>query len=212
MVLSMRALALAAIAACMLFGAVASAVAALPVTPDVAWGTDGKVDAVLRVGNTIYVAGTFSNLQDPNSAQTTPVTNLAGIDATTGLPTSFAPVMDGEVFGLATSPDKSRLYAVGNFTTVNGQTQKRIAAFDTDTGASTAGGRTPGRTTSFAASPSPPITCTSAADSRPLEPPRLPTSRPFRPSDGAASPGFTASANDLVRDFRAGRRATVPRR
>ena len=91
---------------------------------------------MLRVGNTIYLGGTFSDLQDPNSTATVGVTNLAGIDATTGLPTSFAPAVNGEVFGAgpivptdlvctqwATSPPS------------DGATQKRIAVFDTTTGA-----------------------------------------------------------------------------
>ena len=34
-----------------------SASAALPATPDDTWGTDNKVDTVLRVGNTIYLGG-----------------------------------------------------------------------------------------------------------------------------------------------------------
>ncbi len=199
--LTTRALALASIVACMLFGAVSSAVAALPVTPDVAWGTNGKVDAVLRAGNTIYVAGTFSALQDPNSAQTTPVTNLAGIDATTGLPTSFAPAVDGEVFGLATSPDGSRLYAVGNFTTVNGRTQKRIAAFDTDTGAldSWRPYAWPNNVVRGIAVSSDHVYVGGGFRAVGTTPAAHIAS--FRPSDGAASPGFTASSNDLVRDF-----------
>ena len=185
----------------MLFGAVSSAVAALPLTPDVAWGTDGKVDAVLRVGNTIYLAGTFSNLQDPNSAQTTPVTNLAGIDATTGLPTSFAPAVNSEVFGLATSPDRSQLYAVGNFTTVNGQTQKRIAVFDTGTGAldSWRPYAWPNNVVRGIAVSSDHVYIGGAFTAVGTTPAAHIAS--FRPGDGAASPGFSASANDLVRDF-----------
>ena len=196
-----RALALVLIVASVLIAGISSAVAALPVIADTTWGTNGKVDAVLRVGNTIYVAGTFSSLQDPNSTATKPVTNLAGIDATTGLPTSFAPAVNGEVFGLAQSPDGSRLYAVGNFTTVGAATQKRIAVFDTTTGALTAwkpfgwpnnvvrgipvtadhvyiGG-------SFTL-----LGTTAASHIASLS-----------PVDGSASPGFAASADDLVRDF-----------
>src|SRR5436309_915256 len=111
-----------------------SASAALPATPDDTWGTDNKVDTVLRVGNTIYLGGAFTQLVDPDSTATKPVTDLAGIDATTGQPTEFAPAMNGEVFALAASPDGSRLYAAGNFTTVNGKAAKRIVAFDTATG------------------------------------------------------------------------------
>ncbi|HEX5556848.1 MAG TPA: DUF11 domain-containing protein [Gaiellales bacterium] len=109
--------------------------AALPVTPDLTWGTNGKVDAVLRVGSTIYLGGTFTELDDTQSTATAPASDLAGIDATTGQPTGFAPTLDGEVFALAASADGSRLYVGGNFNTVNGKTQKKIAVFNTATGA-----------------------------------------------------------------------------
>ena len=91
--------------------------AALPLTPDPTWGTNGKVDVVLRVGSTIYLGGTFTELDDTGSTATTPASNLAGIDATTDQPTGFAPTLDGEVFALAASPDGSRLYVGGNFNT-----------------------------------------------------------------------------------------------
>lgn len=48
--------------------------------------------------------------------------------------TGFAPVLNGEVRGLDSSPDGTRLYAVGTFTTVNGVAKNRIVAFDTATG------------------------------------------------------------------------------
>jgi uncharacterized repeat protein (TIGR01451 family) len=111
------------------------AIAVLPTTPDPTWGTNGKVDVVLRVGSTIYLGGTFTELDDTASTATAPASNLAGIDATTGQPTGFAPTVDAEVFALAASPDGSRLYVGGNFNTVNGKTQKKIAVFNTATGA-----------------------------------------------------------------------------
>ena len=41
-----------------------AASAALPITPDLTWGTNGKVNTILRVGNTIYLGGDFTALQD----------------------------------------------------------------------------------------------------------------------------------------------------
>ena len=55
-------------------------------------------------------------------------------DVTTGVMTSWAPVLNNQVYALAVSPDGSRLYVGGQFTTVNGVTRSRIAAFDTATG------------------------------------------------------------------------------
>ena len=199
--LARRVLALVLITASVLIAGISSASAALPVTPDTTWGTNGKVDAVLRVGNTIYLGGTFSSLQDPNSTATVAVTNLAGIDATTGLPTSFAPAVNGEVFGLAQSPDGSRLYAVGNFTTVGGATVKRIAVFDTTTGALMAWKpfAWPNNVVRAIAVTSDHVYIGGAFTTLGTTPAAHIAA--LSPVTGAASPGFTASADDLVRDF-----------
>src|SRR6478609_3564097 len=130
-----RLLVLAGIGMALLTVGESQAVAALPLVPDVTWGTNGKVDVVLRVGSTVYLGGTFTELDDTATTATAPASNLAGIDATTGQPTGFAPTVDAEVFALAASPDGSRLYVGGNFNTVNGKTQKKIAVFNTATGA-----------------------------------------------------------------------------
>ena len=125
----------AALGLALVIASASQAVAVLPTTPDPTWGTNGKVDVVLRVGSTVYLGGTFTELDDTASTATAPASNLAGIDATTGAPTGFAPTLDGEVFALAASPDGSRLYVGGNFNTVNGKPQKKIAVFNTATGA-----------------------------------------------------------------------------
>ena len=182
---------------CIVVAGASVASAAIPVTPDSTWGTNGKVDAVLRVGNTIYLGGTFTGLQDPASSATTTVSNLAGIDATTGQPTSFAPAVNGEVFALAQSPDGSTLYAAGNFTTVGGKTHKRIAAFNTSTGALLAWKpyAWPNNVVRALAVTSDHLYIGGAFTT--------PTTRiaALNPATGAAIPGFTASADNLVRDF-----------
>src|SRR5690348_4618122 len=139
----------AALGLALVIASASQAVAVLPTTPDPTWGTNGKVDVVLRVGSTVYLGGTFTELDDTATTATAPASNLAGIDTTTGAPTGFAPTLDGEVFALAASPDGSRLYVGGNFNTVNGKTQKKIAVFNTATGALIAWSPPPdGRTTS----------------------------------------------------------------
>ena len=50
------------------------------------------------------------------------------------LNTGFKPVLNGEAKVLALSPDKTRLYVGGTFTTVNGASRSGIVAFDTSTG------------------------------------------------------------------------------
>src|SRR4029453_19208904 len=65
-----------------------------------------------------------------------PRANLLAYDITTGaLVTSFAPSLNAQVLSVAASPDGSRIYAVGDFTTANGVARRRIAAFDATTGA-----------------------------------------------------------------------------
>jgi hypothetical protein len=51
--------------------------------------------------------------------------------------TSFAPSFNGEVWGLAHSPDGRFLYVAGNFSSVNGVARKGLAQFDLATGALT---------------------------------------------------------------------------
>jgi uncharacterized repeat protein (TIGR01451 family) len=174
--------------------------AALPVVPDPTWGTNGKVDVVLRVGSTIYVGGTFTELDDTQSTETTPASNLAGIDATTGQPTGFAPALDGEVFALAASPDGSRLYVGGNFNTVNGKTQKKIAVFSTATGAlmtwKPAAGWPNNVIRTIAVGPS--SLYVGGAFTK-IGQSALSRIAELSSSNGSLVPGFTASADNLVR-------------
>ena len=61
--------------------------------------------------------------------------NLLAYDIRTGeLIDSWAPSTNGEVDAHRASPDGSRIYVGGNFTTVNGQTQPRIVALNPTTG------------------------------------------------------------------------------
>ena len=113
-------------------------------TPDPSgWHTGGgstdRVQDIAQIGNTIYVAGTFPSIVSPTGT-TVAQANLAAFDATTGahIP-GFAPVISDTVYSLAVSPDGSRLYAGGRFTTVNGVTMRRVASLDPATGALTPG-------------------------------------------------------------------------
>ena len=99
---------------------------------------DGVVWAQAINGNTVYAGGQFSNARPAGSApgvNTTPRNNLLAYNLTTGnLIASFNPNLNGQVLALAVSPDGSRLYVGGDFTTVNGVKRGGFAAFDTSTG------------------------------------------------------------------------------
>ena len=100
---------------------------------------DGVVWDQQILGNTVYAGGEFANARPAGAAAGTNLTrraNLLAYDIRTGvLISSFAPVLNAQVKTLALSPDGTRLYAGGSFTTVNGINRYRIAAFDTATGA-----------------------------------------------------------------------------
>jgi PKD repeat protein len=90
------------------------------------------------VGNTVYAGGSFTNARPAGAAPGTsliPRSNILAYNLTTGVITSFAPVINGQVKVIKASPDGSRIYVGGSFNNVNGQTRWNIAAFDVATGA-----------------------------------------------------------------------------
>jgi hypothetical protein len=100
---------------------------------------DGVVWSQAVVGSTVYAGGRFSNARPAGAAAGTNLTprgNLLAYDITTGnLVSSFAPMLNGQVLSVTASPDGSRIYVVGDFTTANGQVRNRVAAYSTVTGA-----------------------------------------------------------------------------
>lgn len=89
------------------------------------------------VGNTVYAGGSFT-LARPAGAgpgtQEVTRSNLMAYNITNGVMTSFAPTLNGQVRAVTAAPDGSRIYVGGDFTTVNGVTKTRIAAFNTSDG------------------------------------------------------------------------------
>jgi hypothetical protein len=104
---------------------------------------NGVVWDQVVVGNTVYVAGRFSQARPSGvgkgatgTAGRVARSNVLAYDITTGaLLPGFAPRFNSEVRAIAASADGSKLFAVGNFTAVNGVTHTRIAAVDARTGA-----------------------------------------------------------------------------
>ncbi|MEZ5249825.1 MAG: hypothetical protein R2713_11610 [Ilumatobacteraceae bacterium] len=99
---------------------------------------DGVAWSQAVVGTTVYVGGRFTNARPAGAApgtNQTPRSNFLAYDLTTGnLITSFAPSFNGQVRTVVASPDGSRIYVGGDFTSVDGISRSRIAAFDTSTG------------------------------------------------------------------------------
>jgi PKD repeat protein len=90
------------------------------------------------VGNTVWVGGEFTNARPAGAApgvNTSPRANLMAYTLSTGVMTSWNPGANGSIRAIVASPDGSRIYVAGNFTTIAGASRNRIAAFSTATGA-----------------------------------------------------------------------------
>jgi len=99
---------------------------------------DGVAWSQVVVGNTVYVAGKFSTARPAGAAagvNTVVRNNLLAYDLTTGvlIPT-FAPSLNAQALAITASPDGSRIYVVGDFTSIDGAGYYRAAAFSTATG------------------------------------------------------------------------------
>ncbi len=99
---------------------------------------NGVVWTQLIVGNRVYVGGEFTRARPAGSAvgvNEVVRNNLLAYDLTTGvLIPSFNPNVNGAVRALVASPDGSRIYAGGAFTTVGTTSRSRLAAFSATDG------------------------------------------------------------------------------
>lgn len=99
---------------------------------------DGVVWAQAVVGNVDYAVGSFTTARPYGSApgqNTVTRNNILAYNLTTGaLITSFAPSLNAQALAIAASPDGTRIYVGGDFTSVDGNAYYRIAAFSTATG------------------------------------------------------------------------------
>ena len=100
---------------------------------------DGVVWSQKVVGNTVYVGGEFTTARPAGAAPASTLCPGPTCWRTTCalgvLIDSWAPTTNGEVRVVTASPDGSRIYVGGNFTSVNGQTKNRIVALNPTTGA-----------------------------------------------------------------------------
>jgi PKD repeat protein len=100
---------------------------------------NGVVWQMVTVGNTVYATGSFTNARPAGAAagtSTTPRANLVAFNLSTGaLVTTFNHTLNGQGRTITASPDGTRIYVGGDFTTVNGIARGHIAAFSTATGA-----------------------------------------------------------------------------
>jgi large repetitive protein len=104
---------------------------------------DGEIWDIELVGNRVFIAGSFTTIQNQRSTNTTTYAQagLASYNIDTGLvDATFKPVFGGGgVEAVEASPDGTKLYAAGNFSTVNGVARKGVVRLDPATGAPVSG-------------------------------------------------------------------------
>ncbi len=113
----------------------AAALAALNTSPDATYQTNGRVSAILTVGDTVYIGGSFTSVRPagaPLGTGEVARTYLAAIDATTGNVLPWNPHPNKQVLSLAASPDGSTIYVGGSFGTIASSTRHRFAAISAD--------------------------------------------------------------------------------
>ena len=89
---------------------------------------NGRVNAIVQVGNTVIVGGAFERVQVPGGA-IVERRNLFAFDAATGtLSTTFRPGVSGKVFALAT--DGTHVYVGGEFSRLSGGDVFRLGKLD----------------------------------------------------------------------------------
>ena len=88
--------------------------------------TNGPVVSLVRVGDTMYVAGSFTKIGEKDR------THLASINLLTGQVTDWSPTISPGINAIAIAGN--RLYVGGPFSEINGQPRSALAAFDLTTG------------------------------------------------------------------------------
>lgn len=104
------------------------------------WQINGVVWSQVVVGSTVYAVGSFTKARPPGTATGDPAEvnaqNIFAFDINTGnRVSSFDHTLNAQGRFITKSPDGSRIYVGGDFTSVDGQARGHVVAFDTATGA-----------------------------------------------------------------------------
>jgi len=103
------------------------------------WQINGVVWSQVVVNNTVYATGSFTKARPPGvaagGAGEVDALNIFAYDITTGnRVTTFNHSLNAQGRSIVASPDGTRLYVGGDFTTVDGVAHGHVARFNTATG------------------------------------------------------------------------------
>ncbi len=100
---------------------------------------NGEIWDIEIVGARVFIAGTFTSIQNQRSGNTTTYTRngIASYNMTTGLvDTGFYPrIGGGGVDSVEATPDGTKLFITGSFSTVNSVTRRGLASLNLTSGA-----------------------------------------------------------------------------
>jgi trimeric autotransporter adhesin len=119
-------------------GQAMAATSDLSTSVDQTYQANGRVDAIVTVGDTVYIGGQFTSMRpagDPLGTGEVPREHLAALDATTGALLPWNPGANNTVLALAASVDGTTIFIGGQFSNVGGQVRDRLADVDASTGA-----------------------------------------------------------------------------
>jgi PKD repeat protein len=105
-------------------------------TPRISNGEIWDIEVIPQL-NRVFIAGNFTSIANTIAPTTTiNQANLASYNLQTGLiDTSFRPTFNGAVSAVEASPDGTKLFVGGSFSTVNGVAKQKVASLNLTTGA-----------------------------------------------------------------------------
>jgi hypothetical protein len=133
-------LALAVVAGSGLVASATAATATLDGQVGPSYQTNGRVAAIVTVGDTVYIGGDFTSVRPAGAAPGTgevPRSRLAAFRLSTGALLPWNPGANSTVADLSASPDGQTIYLGGNFGRIGGKVRQHAAAVTADTGAVT---------------------------------------------------------------------------
>jgi hypothetical protein len=108
-----------------LLALVPAAQATIATRPLSTWQTNGRVNAIMQIGNVTYVGGKFTEVSD-HAGHVDTVSNLAAFNANGAFVTAWQPSANGTVKTIATD-GSGGIIVGGSFTQINGSGRPHIA-------------------------------------------------------------------------------------